>query len=66
MKSNVSTMNKEDYYLVFSPNKLVLDYDLIFKMRRYGYTYEYVIKCLKDREVNYCTATYYLLLKDKI
>ena len=30
-----------------------------------GYDRNYLIKCLKNEEVNYATATYYLMLKDK-
>ena len=30
-----------------------------------GYDKSYLIKCLKNEEINYATATYYLMLKDK-
>ena len=30
-----------------------------------GYDRNYLLKCLKNEEVNYATATYYLMLKDK-
>ena len=29
-----------------------------------GYDRKYLIQCLEDDEVNYATATYYLMLKD--
>ena len=30
-----------------------------------GFDKNYLIQCLKNDEVNYATATYYLMLKDK-
>ena len=30
-----------------------------------GYNPEYVINCIKKNKINYETATYYLLLKEK-
>ena len=30
-----------------------------------GYDRNYLLKCLKNEEINYATATYYLMLKDK-
>jgi len=62
MKSDVTN---EDWEFLPDDTKLVLDYDLIYKLWRFGYSYEYVIGCLKEGVVNYCTATYYLLLQDK-
>ena len=30
-----------------------------------GYDRKYLIQCLKNNEINYATATYYLILKEK-
>ena len=64
MQTEVNS-SKGNEMRVIDTSKLILDYDLIYKLRRFGYSYEYIISCLKDRVVNYTTATYYLLLKDK-
>ena len=32
--------------------------------KKVGYDRNYLIQCLKDDEVNYATATYYLMLQD--
>ena len=31
-----------------------------------GYNKKYLVKCLRNNEINYATATYYLMLKDEL
>ena len=38
-----------------------LDEDILKNMYFFGYSKEYIKKCIYNNEVNYCTATYYLL-----
>jgi len=44
-----------------STNTQEIDKNALEKMKAYGYTKEYMTKCLNDNELNYATATYYLL-----
>ena len=46
--------------------KVKIDKSLVeFIEKNIGYDKKYLVKCLKKNVVNYCTATYYLLAKDK-
>ena len=31
-----------------------------------GYNKKYLVKCIRNNEINYATATYYLMLKDEL
>ena len=31
-----------------------------------GYNKKYLVQCLRNNEINYATATYYLMLKDEL
>jgi hypothetical protein len=44
----------------------ILDYDMVQKVERFGYPSDYIVESLNSNEVNYCTATYYLLCTDQI
>ena len=39
----------------------ILDENILKYMENFGYKKEYIQKCITNNEVNYCTATYYLL-----
>ena len=41
---------------------MMLDEKIIKNMEYYGYKKEYIQKCIINNELNYCHATYYLLL----
>ena len=41
-----------------------LNKTIAFKLQKFGYPYNYIKKCLKANECNYCTTAYYLLCKD--
>ena len=55
--------NKDDISIpVYHP---VINDNLIKEIENVvGYDRKYLIQCIKDNEINYATATYYLLLKD--
>ena len=35
---------------------------ILYQMENFGFNKEYLLKCLKNNELNYCTATYFLLI----
>ena len=39
----------------------IIDENILKSMETLGYKKEYVQKCITSNEVNYCTATYFLL-----
>ena len=57
--SNFEGKNKNNFYKNFRQ-------DIIKEIEeKIGYNRDYLIQCLKNDEINYATATYYLMLKDK-
>jgi len=42
-------------------NNFLKDDEIVMKVEKFGYPKEYLIKCLKNNELNYATTTYYLL-----
>ena len=69
-----SNMNSKD--LIYTNNNLSFDdknifdgnysWDIINKIEiNIGYDKNYLIQCLKNDEINYATATYYLMIKNK-
>ena len=44
------------------PSTMILDEKVIKSMENLGYKKEYIQKCILNNELNYCHATYYLLL----
>ena len=67
-------MNSKD--LIYTNNNLSFDdknifdgnysWDIINKIEiNIGYDKNYLIQCLKNDEINYATATYYLMIKNK-
>ena len=44
------------------PSTMILDENVIKNMENFGYNKEYIQKCIFNNDVNYCHATYYLLL----
>ena len=60
IKENKESFNSNDC------EKVKIDKNLVeYIEKNIGYDKKYLIKCLKKNVVNYCTATYYLLSKDK-
>ena len=45
-------------------NEENLDESVIENVEKLGYKKDYVKKCVINNEINYCTATYYLLLNN--
>ena len=58
---NSNIMNSN---LTFS-STMVLDDKYIKYMENFGYKKEYIQKCILNNELNYCHATYYLLLNSQ-
>ena len=42
----------------------ILDENIIKNMENLGFQKDYVQKCITNNEINYCSATYYLLLNN--
>jgi len=42
-----------------------IDDDIVYKLSKLGYNSEYIRKQIINNEINYCTASYYLLVKNK-
>ena len=60
---NVPNRNKGNYLnsmLTYS-STAIIDENILKNMENYGYKKEYIQKCISNNEVNYCSATYYLL-----
>ena len=47
-------------------NEEILDENVLQNVEKLGYKKEYVKKCVVNNEINYCTATYYLLLSNTL
>ena len=64
IKKGKKWKNKEKYddeNEIVNPRK-----DILEKIEKeVGYKCDYVIKCIKQKKINYATATYYLLEKDE-
>jgi len=45
-------------------NEEILDENVLQSVEKFGYKKDYVKKCVVNNEINYCTATYYLLLNN--
>ena len=39
----------------------IIDENILKNMENFGYKKEYIQKCITNNEINYCSATYYLL-----
>ena len=44
------------------PSTMILDENIMKTMESLGYKRDYTQKCILNNELNYCHATYYLLL----
>jgi len=54
---NINTMLTNNSTTIFDEN-------VIKNMENFGYQKDYIQKCIINNEINYCTATYYLLLNN--
>ena len=62
-KDNVPNRNKGNNMnsmLTYS-STAIIDENILKNMENFGYKKEYIQKCLNNNDINYCTATYYLL-----
>jgi len=59
-----STLNKPNNINTRIPNSnsIILDENIVIIMENFGYKKEYIQKCIINNDINYCFATYYLLL----
>ena len=60
---NVPNRNKGNYLnsmLTYS-STAIIDENILKNMENFGYKKEYIQKCITNNEINYCSATYYLL-----
>ena len=39
----------------------IIDENILKNMENFGYKKEYIQKCITNNDINYCSATYYLL-----
>jgi MAP/microtubule affinity-regulating kinase len=58
--SNRNNGNNLNSLLTYS-STAIIDDNILKTMENFGYKKEYVQKCVTNNEVNYCSATYYLL-----
>ena len=58
---NRNKNNNINSEITFSDND-ILDENVIINMQNLGYDKKYIKKCITNNELNYCSATYYLLL----
>ena len=63
---NIPFRNKGSTFHSFNTftSEEILDDDVIKKVESFGYKKDYIKKCIANNEINYCSATYYLLLND--
>jgi serine/threonine protein kinase len=59
-----STRNKSnnENQIIPKSNSMIVDENIIKSMDALGYKKEYIQKCIINNDINYCFATYYLLL----
>ena len=60
---NVPNRNRGNYLnsmLTYS-STAIIDENILKNMEHFGYKKEYIQKCITNNEINYCSATYYLL-----
>ena len=59
-----STRNKSnnEFQIIPKSNSMTVDENIIKSMDALGYKKEYIQKCIINNDINYCFATYYLLL----
>ena len=59
-----STRNKNnnENQIIPKSNSMIVDENIIKSMDALGYKKEYIQKCIINNDINYCFATYYLLL----
>jgi len=62
---NSRKINKESNSIV-SVNTLIIDENIVKLVEELGYKREYIMKSLNSNELNYSTASYYLLLNSKL
>ena len=60
-ESNRNKYNNMNSILTY-PSTMMLDENIIKNMESLGYKRDYTQKCILNNELNYCHATYYLLL----
>jgi serine/threonine protein kinase len=62
-----STRNKSnnENQIIPKSNSMIVDENIIKSMDALGYKKEYIQKCIINNDINYCFATYYLLLNSK-
>ena len=60
----VSTRNKNNNVnmIISNSNSMTVDENVIKNMEALGYKKEYIQKCIINNDINYCFASYYLLL----
>ena len=62
-KEKDNNIHKNNINIIQSNNNnTIIDENIIKNMENLGYQKDYVKKCILDNEINYCSATYYLLL----
>ena len=63
---NIPFRNKGSIFHSFNTftNEEILDEEIIKKVESFGYKKDYIKKCIANNEINYCSATYYLLLNN--
>ena len=59
--SNRNKYNNMNLNLTY-PSTMILDENIMKNMENLGYKKDYIQKCILNNELNYCHATYYLLL----
>ena len=59
---NVPNRNQGNYISMLTySSTTIIDENILKIMENFGYKKEYIQKCLTNNEINYCSATYYLL-----
>lgn len=62
-KNNKDKDNKNQLDTSKDPTTFTFNESLIKQVEEIGYNRDYIITCLKNNESNYCTASYFLLMK---
>lgn len=57
---NINEVTKQN-----TPSKIQLDYNLVYALRRFGYPYDYTIRIMVTKEINYLSAFLSLVKKSK-
>lgn len=60
-----SLSNRGSYITSISNTLIKIDDNIVYSLSKLGYNSEYIRKQIINNEINYCSASYYLLIKDK-